>query len=195
VRHATRLAALAALALAAACGPSPQHTPFQGVDVTGSSIGTDLRLPDQNGTPRSLADFRGKVVVVAFGYTHCPDVCPMTLANLANARRKLGKEGEQVQVLFVTVDPKRDTRELLGRYVTAFDPSFLGLAGSPADVQRTEKDFKLYVEERPTGNGDYSVDHTAQIFAYDRKGRLRLMMSPTAAPEAIASDLRVLLDA
>ena len=186
---------VAALALAAACGPAGRQTPFQGIDVTGASIGDDLRLPDQNGKPRSLDEFRGKVVVVAFGYTHCPDVCPMTLANLANARRKLGKQGEQVQVLFVTVDPKRDTPDLLGRYVTAFDPTFVGLVGSPADVQRTEKDFKLYVEERPTGNGDYSVDHSAQIFAYDRKGRLRLVMPQTATPDAIASDLRVLLDA
>jgi protein SCO1/2 len=186
---------VASVALAAACGPAGSGTPFQGVDVTGAAMGDDLRLPDQNGKPRSLDEFRGKVVVVAFGYTHCPDVCPMTLANLANARRKLGKQGEQVQVLFVTVDPKRDTPDLLGRYVTAFDPTFIGLAGSAADVQRTEKDFKLYVEERPTGNGDYSVDHSAQIFAYDRKGRLRLVLPQTATPDAIASDLRVLLDA
>jgi len=195
VKHLARTFVLASVALAAACGPAGSQTPFQGVDVTGAAMGDDLRLADQNGKPRSLDEFRGKVVVVAFGYTHCPDVCPMTLANLANARRKLGKQGDQVQVLFVTVDPKRDTPDLLGRYVTAFDPTFVGLAGSPADVQRTEKDFKLYVEERPTGNGDYSVDHSAQIFAYDRKGRLRLVMPQTATPDAIASDLRVLLDA
>ena len=195
MKHLARAVMVGSVALAAACGPAGSGTPFQGVDVTGAAMGDDLRLPDQNGKPRSLDEFRGKVVVVAFGYTHCPDVCPMTLANLANARRKLGKQGEQVQVLFVTVDPKRDTPDLLGRYVTAFDPTFIGLAGSAADVQRTEKDFKLYVEERPTGNGDYSVDHSAQIFAYDRKGRLRLVMSQTATPDAIASDLRVLLDA
>jgi protein SCO1/2 len=188
-------AALALAALLAACGPSGPRTPFQGVDVTGSSLGDELKLNDQYGKARSLADFRGKVVVVAFGYTHCPDVCPMTLANLANARRKLGKQGDEVQVLFVSVDPKRDTPDLLGRYVTAFDPSFLGLGGSPADLQRTEKDFHLYVEERPTGNGDYSVDHSAQIFAYDRKGQLRLVMPQTATPDALASDIRVLLDA
>jgi len=195
VKHLARAVMVGSVALAAACGPAGSGTPFQGVDVTGAAMGDDLRLPDQNGKPRSLDEFRGKVVVVAFGYTHCPDVCPMTLANLANARRKLGKQGEQVQVLFVTVDPKRDTPDLLGRYVTAFDPTFIGLAGSAADVQRTEKDFKIYVEELPAGNGDYSVDHSAQIFAYDRKGRLRLVMSQTATPDAIASDLRVLLDA
>jgi protein SCO1/2 len=189
-------AALAALLLAAAaCGPGGSSSPFQGVDITGSSIGADVHLRDPHGAERSLADFRGKVVVVAFGYTHCPDVCPMTLANLANARKKLGKEGEQVQVLFVSVDPKRDTPDLLGRYVTAFDPTFLGLGGDPAAVQRTIKDFKLFVEERPTGNGEYSVDHSAQIFAYDRKGRVRLVIPQTATPDAIASDLRVLLDA
>ena len=190
-----RIAAVALLALAASCGPSGPQTPFKGVDVTGSSIGDDLRLTDHTGKTRSLEDFRGKVVVVSFGFTHCPDVCPITLANLASARRKLGKEGDQVQVLFVSVDPKRDTPDLLGRYVTAFDPTFIGLGGNPADVQRTVKDFKLYVEERPTGNGDYTVDHSAQIFAYDRKGRLRLVMPQTATPDAIASDLRVLLDA
>jgi protein SCO1/2 len=190
-----RAAALAVLALAAACGPSAPSTPFQGIDVTGSDIGDDLRLADQYGKTRALEDFRGKVVVVAFGYTHCPDVCPMTLANLANARRKLGKQGDQVQVLFVSVDPKRDTPDLLGRYVTAFDQSFIGLGGDPAKVQRTVKDFKLYVEEHPLGNGDYSVDHSAQMFVYDRQGRLRLVMPQTAAADAIASDLRVLLDA
>ena len=190
-----RIAAVGLLALAAACGPSGPQTPFQGVDITGSSIGDDLRLTDHTGKARSLEEFRGKVVVVSFGYTHCPDVCPITLANLANARKKLGKQGDQVQVLFVSVDPKRDTPDLLGRYVTAFDPTFIGLSGNPADVQRTVKDFKLYVEERPTGNGDYSVDHSAQMFAYDRKGRLRLVMPQTATPDAIASDLRVLLDA
>jgi protein SCO1/2 len=195
VSRAARAATVALLALLAACGPSAPRTPFQGVDVTGSSIGDDLALRDPSGKPRSLADFRGKVVVVAFGYTHCPDVCPMTLANLANARRKLGKQGDEVQVLFVSVDPKRDTPDLLGRYVTAFDPTFIGLGGDPADVQRTIKDFRLYVEERPLGNGDYSVDHSAQIFAYDRKGQLRLVMPQTATPDALASDLRVLLDA
>jgi protein SCO1/2 len=190
-----RAAALALLALACACGPAGPVTPFNGVDVTGSSIGSSLKLRDGQGHERALGDFRGKVVVVAFGYTHCPDVCPMTLANLANARKKLGKEGDQVQVLFVSVDPKRDTPDLLSRYVSAFDPTFVGLGGTPADVQRTVKDFRLYVEERPTGNGDYSVDHSAQIFAYDRKGALRLVIPQTAAPDAIASDLRVLLNA
>jgi protein SCO1 len=195
VKILVRMLAVLALAAASACGPSSRQTPFQGVDVTGSGIGSQLDLRDTQGKPRTLADFRGKVVVVAFGYTHCPDVCPMTLANLASARKRLGKEGDQVQVLFVSVDPKRDTADLLGRYVTAFDPTFVGLGGSPADVQRTIKDYKLYVEERPTGNGDYSVDHSAQIFAYDRKGRLRVVIPQTATPDAIASDLRVLLDA
>jgi protein SCO1/2 len=195
VSPVVRALAAALLVLVSACGPAAPVTPFNGVDVTGSSIGSSFRLGDARGHERSLADYRGKVVVVAFGYTHCPDVCPMTLANLANARRKLGKQGDEVQVLFVSVDPKRDTPELLGRYVAAFDPTFVGLGGSPAEVQRTVKDFRLYVEERPTGKGDYSVDHSAQIFAYDRKGNLRLVIPQTAAPEAIASDLRVLLDA
>lgn len=174
---------------------APAKSPFQGVDVTGSDMGRELRLRDATGRERSLADFRGKVVVVAFGYTHCPDVCPMTLSNLASARKKLGADGKDVQVLFVTVDPKRDKPELLAQYVPAFDPTFIGLTGTPEEVAKVTKDFHVYANAREGKPGeDYTVDHSAQMFALDRQGSMRLVFAPDLPPEAIASDLHILLN-
>ena len=173
----------------------PGRSPFQGVDVTGSPMGGELRLADPDGKPRSLSDFRGKVVVVSFGYTHCPDVCPTTLADLASALKQLGADAKRVQVLFVTVDPKRDTAELLKQYVPAFDPTFIGLRGDEAATERAKKDFHVYAEERTGKPGDaYLVDHSAQIYVIDREGRMRLLWNPGVAPAVMASDLRVLLN-
>jgi protein SCO1/2 len=170
-------------------------TPFKSIDVTGSTLGGDFRLTDPTGKERTLADFRGKVVVMIFGYTHCPDICPMSLANVASAVRQLGEDARQVQVLFVTVDPKRDTLELLGRYVPAFHPDFLGLGGDAARVLKTAKDFGMYVAESPGKTPDaYTVDHTSQMYAFDRQGRVRLVIAPGTAPAAIASDLKILLN-
>ena len=190
---------LAALVVAAGIGGcdkiAPARSPFQGVDVTGSDIARDLRLKDPSGKARSLADFRGKVVVVTFGYTHCPDVCPMTLSNLASARRKLGDDGRDVQVLFVTVDPQRDTPQILSEYVPAFDPTFMGLTGTPDEVTAATKEFRVYASARPAKAGEeYTVDHSAQMFAFDRSGKLRLVFPPDMQPQAIASDLRILLN-
>ena len=190
-------AALAALLAASGCDKllSPPKSPFHGVDVTGLDAGGELRLTDFDGKARTLADFRGKVVAVIFGYTQCPDGCPTTLHDYAEAMKKLGTEASQVQVLFVTVDPKRDTAELLREYVPAFDARFLGLRGDAAATERVTKDFHVYAEVRPGPTPDsYTVDHTSQVFIFDRGGRLRLMM-PAGTPSAdIASDLRVLLD-
>ena len=187
-------AALACLALLAGGCESGSRTPFKSIDVTGAPMGGELRLNDFNGRARSLADFRGKVVLVNFGYTQCPDVCPTTLADLASAMKKLGADASQVQVLFVTVDPKRDKPELLREYLPAFDPSFLGLYGDPAATQKVLRDFKIYAQERPGKTpGTYTVDHAAQTFAFDRQGKLRLVMGYGMAPEAIASDVRILL--
>jgi protein SCO1/2 len=192
---AAALFATAALVLHGCDKLAGPKTPFQGVDVTGSDIGRELRLEDAAGQPRSLGDFRGKVVVVAFGYTHCPDVCPMTLSNLASARRKLGEDGKDVQVLFVTVDPQRDKPELLREYVPAFDPTFIGLTGTPAQITAVTKDFRIYVSAHPEKEpGEYTVDHSAQMFAYDRSGKVRLVLAPDMKPDAIASDLRILLN-
>lgn len=196
MRRRAFAAALLVLAFLAGCDKlTPARSPFQGVDVTGSDIGRELRLQDPAGQPRSLADFRGKVVVVSFGYTHCPDVCPMTLANLASARKRLGDDGKDVQVLFVTVDPQRDKPEILREYVPAFDPTFIGLTGTPEQVTAVTKDFRIYANARPARPGEeYMVDHSAQMFAYDKAGKLRLVFAPDMKPEAIASDLRILLN-
>lgn len=191
--------ALAALLLAVgACDKllGPPKSPFHGVDVTGIDAGSALKLDDFDGKPRALADFRGKVVAVMFGYTQCPDVCPTTLHDYAEAMKQLGRDAGQVQVLFVTVDPKRDTAELLKQYVPAFDPRFLGLRGDAAATERVTKDFKVYAQERPGKTPEsYTVDHASQVFVFDRTGRLRLMIPANTAPADIAADLRVLLDA
>jgi protein SCO1 len=190
-------ALLAATVQLAACDRifSAGKGPFNGVDITGGNMGGELRLTDHNGKPRSITDFRGKVVVVIFGYTQCPDVCPTTLADVASAIRQLGDDARSVQVLFVTVDPKRDTPELLRQYVPAFHPDFLGLYGDAAATARVTKDFHVYASERPGKTAEsYTVDHSAQIFALDRNGKVRLLMSPGTAPAAMASDLKVLLN-
>ena len=191
-------AALVALLLATAgCDKlfGPPKSPFHGVDVTGMDAGSSLRLPDFNGQVRTLADFRGKVVAVEFGYTQCPDVCPTTLHDFAEAMKKLGTDASQVQLLFVTVDPNRDTPELLREYVPAFDPRFLGLRGDAAAIDRVTKDFHVYAQARPGKTAEtYTVDHASQVFIFDRTGKLRLMIPAGTAPADIASDLRVLLD-
>jgi protein SCO1 len=197
VRIASRAAAAMVCAvLAAGCDRlGGARSPFNAVDVTGAPMGGELRLTDHNGKPRALSDFRGKVVLVNFGYTQCPDVCPTTLADLASAMRKLGADAAQVQVLFVTVDPKRDKPELLRQYLPAFDPSFIGLYGDAQATQKVTKDFKVYAQERPGKTADtYTVDHAAQTFVFDKQGKLRLVMGYGMAPDAIASDVRILLN-
>jgi protein SCO1/2 len=190
-------AVLAALLACTACDKlsPPAKSPFHGVDVTGSDLGVGLSLSDPEGRPRTLGDFRGKVVAVTFGYTHCPDVCPTTLHNYALALKKLGADGARVQVLFVTLDPKRDTAQVLREYVPAFDPSFVGLRGDEAATDRVKKDFHVFSEEVPgTSAQDYTVNHSSQVFVFDASGRARLMI-PAGTPSAdIAADLRVLLD-
>jgi protein SCO1/2 len=190
-------ACAAAMIYAAGCDriAGAGKSPFHSIDVTGSEMGRDFRLTDHTGKERTLADFRGKVVVIDFGFTRCPDVCPTTLANLASAVRQMGEDANRVQVLFVTVDPKRDTLELLRQYVTAFHPGFLGMGGDPAQIRKTTKDFKMYVAEVPGKTADtYTVDHTTQMYAFDREGRVRLVIPHTTAPAAIASDLKILLN-
>lgn len=174
---------------------APSRSPFAGVDVTGAKMGGELRLKDPSGKERSLADFRGKVVALFFGYTHCPDVCPTTLSDMAKAMRLLGADASRVQVLFVTVDPKRDTAELLGQYVPAFDPSFLGLWGDAAATAKATKDFNIYFQERAGKDAaSYTVDHTAQSFVIDKEGRLRLVWPYGIEPAQMAGDLKVLLN-
>ena len=187
--------AAAALGLAGCDKLAGPKSPFSGIDVTGGEMGGALRLHDHDGRARSLADFRGKVVVVLFGFTHCPDVCPTQLADMAKAVRQLGDREREVQVLFVTVDPKRDTAELMRQYVPAFHPAFIGLRGSEAETAVVTKEFKVYANERAGKTPEtYTVDHSAQMFVFDRQGRVRLLLPPAMASAAIASDLRVLLN-
>lgn len=176
--------------------PEARAIAFNAVDVTGVPWGRELRLSDHREQPRALSDFRGKVVMLFFGFTHCPDVCPTALATLAQARRLLGEDAQRVQGLFVTVDPKRDTPQVLAKYVTAFDPSFLGLYGDETEVARAAAEFKIfYHAHAPDAHGAYGVDHSGQVYVIDAQGRLRLhIRSHDAAPESIAHDLRLLID-
>ncbi len=183
------LAAILGLALAACGNEAPK---FKSTDITGAEYGKALELTDHTGKPRHLEDFRGKAVVLFFGFTHCPDVCPTTLVDVSNALKTLGPDAERVQVLFVTVDPERDTQDALAKYATAFDPRFLGLRGDAAATQRAAKEFKIYYEKRKSGDS-YSVDHSGQSYVLDPQGRLRLLVRPDRIAEDLAPDLRILL--
>jgi protein SCO1/2 len=184
---------LALLALAAALAACDAGGPkFKSTDITGADYGRTLELTDHTGKPRHLEDFRGKAVVLFFGFTHCPDVCPTTLVEVSNALKSLGPDADRVQVLFVTVDPERDTADALKNYVTAFDPRFLGLRGDLAATQRAAKEFKVYFEKRKSGDS-YSVDHSGQSYVIDPQGRLRLLVRPDRIGEDLAADLRTLL--
>ena len=167
---------------------------FNGVDITGAEYGRQLSLPDAEGQPRTLADFKGKVSVVFFGYTQCPDVCPTTLAELARIKQSLGADGSRVQGVFVTVDPERDTAEVLKAYVGNFDPSFVALRGSAAQTTAAAREFKVFFAKVPGKTPDsYTMDHTAGSYVIDAKGRLRLFERYGTPPEALAADLKQLL--
>ena len=182
---------LAAVALGGCSGSGPS---FKNTDITGADYGKDFTLTDHTGKTRTLADFRGKVVVMFFGYTRCPDVCPTTLAELKVAKDQLGDDGKRLQVLFVTVDPERDTRQMLANYVPAFDPTFLGLYGDAAATARVAKEFKVFYQKAPGKAPDsYTVDHTAGSYVFDRQGRLRLLVRQGNIPNLVA-DLKMLLD-
>lgn len=185
------LAGLLALSLAA-CGPSAP--PFTSTDITGASFGRDFSLTDHHGQRRRLADFRGRAIILFFGYTHCPDVCPTTMERFNQVVQRLGPAAAKVQVLFVTLDPERDTREKLAQYVPFFHPGFLGLTGSVAEVGAVAKEFRVYFSKRPAGGGEgYSLDHWAGAYVFDPAGRLRLYVAPEAPVDAVAADLQRLL--
>jgi len=192
-RFAQLFGAVLAAASLVACGPGKPS--FKSVDVTGADFGRELKLTDHTGKPRSLTDFQGKVVVVFFGFTQCPDVCPTTLVEMKAVKEKLGKDGERVQVLFVTVDPERDTPELLAKYVPAFDPTFIGLYGDAEATARTAKEFKVFYKKVPGSSPtSYSVDHTAALYIYDPSGRLRLFAKHAQGADALTHDIKLLLE-
>lgn len=173
---------------------SPVQSPFKNTDVTGLDYAKDFALTDHNGKPRTLADFKGKAVVVFFGYTQCPDVCPTTMAEMATVMKELGPQADNVQVLFITVDPERDTPELLSKYVPAFDSRFLGLVGDKAAIDKVAKEFKVFYQKVPGKEpGSYTMDHTAGSYVFDPQGRIRLFVRHGQGAEPIAHDLKLLL--
>jgi protein SCO1/2 len=174
--------------------PGKQAASFQNTDVTGLDYAKGFSLTDHTGKPRTLADYKGKVAIVFFGYTQCPDVCPTTMAEMASVMQKLGPQADQVQVLFITLDPERDTPQLLASYVPAFDKRFVGLYGTPEQTAKTAKDFKVFYSKVPgTAPGSYTIDHMAGSYVFDRDGRLRLFIRHGGSADAIVHDVRQLL--
>jgi protein SCO1 len=178
--------------LLASCQKTVPPAHFHASDVSGQFPQADFHLTDHNGKPRSLEDFRGKVVVMFFGYTHCPDVCPTTLADYAQTLRLLDKDADRVQVLFVTIDPERDTQELLAKFVPAFDPSFLGLYGDAQATANAAKSFRADYQKVPAKHG-YYMDHSTFTYLIDTQGKLRLMAGDRESSEWLAQDIRQLL--
>jgi len=174
--------------------PSAAKAPFNAVDITGASYARDFALIDHTGKRRTLADYKGKVVFLFFGYTQCPDVCPTTMAKLAQVKQALGAKADKVQVLFVTIDPERDTQELLAQYVPAFDPTFVGLYGDSAATAIVAREFKVfYAKSAGASKASYSMDHTAASFVFDQEGKIRLYVRDTATPQQITQDIERLL--
>lgn len=168
--------------------------PFNSIDITGANYAAKLQLPDTDGRMRTLADFGGKVTVVFFGFTHCPDVCPTTLAELAQIKRALGKDGDRLQGVLVTVDPERDTAEVLKPYVAAFDPSFVALRGSLEQTRATAQEFKVFYAKVPSKDGkSYSMDHTAGSYVFDPQGRVRLFTRYGSGTKPLLEDIKRLL--
>ena len=188
-RSALQWGVLSALVMLAGC---QQKASFHGLDVTGATYGRNFRLSDPEGRELTLADFRGKAVMIFFGFTQCPDVCPTALARAVEVKQLLGEDGARVQVLFVTVDPERDTPPLLKAYIAAFDPSFIGLYGDLQRTDETAKEFKVFYKKVSTG-ASYTMDHSALTYIYDPTGKLRLVMRHEQSAQEFADDLRQIL--
>ena len=180
-----------------ACDGTPgsaSRPSFKGVDITGAEYARTLSLTDPDGQKRTLADYKGKVVVVFFGYTQCPDVCPTTMAELAEVKRQLGADGARVQGIFVTVDPERDTAGLLKAYVANFGPDIVGLRGTPDEIKAAAKEFKVFYSKVPgKTETSYTVDHTAGSYVFDAKGKVRLFTRYGSGAQALIDDLKILL--
>lgn len=198
IRRSVLLAAALCVALAgcdklgvAATKPAAS---FRGADITGADYAKTLSMPDMNGQPRTLGDFKGKVTVVFFGYTQCPDVCPTTMAELAQVKKALGADGDKLQAVFVSIDPERDTPEILKSYMASFDPNFVALRGTLAQTQATAKEFKVYFAKVPgKAEGSYTMDHSAGAFVFDAKGNVRLFERYGAGAEALTADVKALI--
>jgi len=189
---AATVSAILSAGFLAACGE--QKPAFSSIDITGADYGKNFALPDHNGQVRHLADFAGKVVVVFFGYTQCPDVCPTTLSELAEVKKLLGKDGDRLQALFVTVDPERDTPELLKAYMANFDPGFLALRPAPQALEAVAKDFKIYYKKVPGPSAtSYTMDHSAGSYVFDPQGQLRLFTRYGSGAPLLAADIALLM--
>jgi protein SCO1 len=180
------------IAALVACGPDKPS--FKAIDITGADYARGFTLSDHNGQTRSLSDFKGKVVIVFFGYTQCPDVCPTSMTELAEVKRLLGADGDKLQGVFITVDPARDTPELLKAYMSNFDPTFVAFIPTPEQLAAVAKDYKVYYKKvdgkTPTS---YTMDHSAGSYVYDTQGNLRLFSRYGSGPQALAEDIKTLL--
>lgn len=188
--------AVAALSLTlAGCSPTPpEPLPFEGNDISGTTLGRDLAMVDTSGQARTLADYQGKVLLIFFGYTQCPDVCPTSMAQAAQALELLGEQAKDVQVIMISVDPARDTPEILNAYVQVFDPSFVGLTGSPEQLDKTARSFKTFYAKEPGPTPEhYAMNHSAAFYLMDRQGEARALLGPSLTPEDMAHDIRLLL--
>jgi protein SCO1/2 len=192
--------ALAAILALAGCdrhgpgGASAKPSGFINTDVTGLGYARDFALTDHTGKARTLADFKGKAVLMFFGYTQCPDVCPTTMVELADVMKQLGPLADKVQVLFVTIDPERDTQALLAQYVPAFDPRFIGLYGDAAATEKVAREFKVFYQKVPGKTpGSYTMDHTAGSYVFDPEGHIRLFVRHGQGTEPLVHDLKLLL--
>jgi protein SCO1/2 len=193
-RWLTLAAAASSAAGLGACDSSLKALPFKGIDVTGADYARDFDLPDTEGKRRHVADFKGKVTLVFFGYTHCPDVCPTTMLELAEVKKMLGPDGARVQGVFVTIDPERDTPELLKAYVGNFSPDFVALRGTPEETKAVARHFKVfYAKVESASGGSYTMDHTAGSYVFDTQGRVRLFTRYGAGAQALKYDLQLLL--
>lgn len=183
---------LAAGGLLAAC--SPDKPSFRSIDITGADYARDFRLADFNGQQRTMADFRGKVVVVFFGFAQCPDVCPTALSDLVQVKQLLGADGSKLQAVFITLDPERDSAEVLKAYTANFDPGFLALRPTPEELPELARHFKIFYRKNEGKTaGSYTLDHSAGSYVFDPQGRVRLYTRQGIKPEALAEDLRILL--
>ncbi len=186
--------ALANSALLAGCDQRPPAPQFKAIDITGAEYARDFELDDSEGKRRRLADFKGKVTVVFFGFTQCPDVCPATMLELAEVKKALGADGQRVQGIFITIDPERDTAAVLKAYVSNFSPDFVALRGSVDETKAVAKQFKVFYAKVPgKGDGSYTMDHTAGSYVFDTQGRIRLFTRHGTGTEALLHDLRLLL--
>lgn len=186
------LATVAGVPVLMAC--SPEVTPFKSTDVTGAAFAKDFRLKDHHGNLRTLADFKGKIVVTFFGFTQCPDVCPTSMTTMAEVKRLLGDQGDRLQVLFITVDPERDTQPLLKEYMANFDPGFIALRPEPDELKGVAAEFKIYYKKVPGSTPtSYTMDHSAGKYIFDTEGRVRLFSAYGTDAATIASDIQILL--